>query len=281
MKTLKQMAAAVAFGVAAVFPMAAQAADNPTCVLMKFTDDTRYDRIESAQSLSDLLMEKMIASGRFNLKETRPIEQNMEAMLYDEKMAELSGIRAAVEDENLSALFEGPGFNENKAQSIATAGLGQIVNPSITGSIGNAHGAQYLVQGTIINLGVGNWWEDTDYLAMSQAVNAASALFAQPIMGALSGALGPIAGLVGGFDMKSSGIGVQSDVRIIRADTGEVVWLKRITARDTRKQYSLGMIKIGSTKLSANMYTKAMDLAAQKIVDAMIEDMDAGKLFAK
>ena len=30
----------------------------PTCVLMKFTDDTRFDKIESAASLSDLLMEK-------------------------------------------------------------------------------------------------------------------------------------------------------------------------------------------------------------------------------
>lgn len=285
MNRLKKIAAAMAFGFAAALPWTAQAAENPTCVLMKFTDDTRFDRIESAQSLSDLLMEKMIASGRFNLKETRPIEQNMEAMIYDEKMAELSGIRAAVEEEDMTPLFEGPGFNESKAQSIATAALGQIVDPAITESIGEAHGAQYLIQGTIINIGVGNWWEDQNYFMISQAVNMASSLVAQPIMGALSSALGPLGavlgGLGGGFDMKTTGIGVQSDIRVIRADTGEVVWLKRVTGRNTQKQYGIGMVKIGSTKLNANIYAKAMDVTAQKIVDEMIADMDAGKLFVK
>lgn len=282
MNRLKKLAAAMAFGFAAALPWTAQAAENPTCVLMKFTDDTRFDRIESAQSLSDLLMEKMIASGRFNLKETRPIEQNMEAMIYDEKMAELSGIRAAVEEEDMTPLFEGPGFNESKAQSIATAALGQIVDPAITESIGDAHGAQYLIQGTIINIGVGNWWEDQNYFMISQAVNLASSLVAQPIMGALSSALGPLGAVLGGgFDMKTTGIGVQSDIRVIRADTGEVVWLKRVTGRNTQKQYGIGMVKIGSTKLNANIYAKAMDVTAQKIVDEMIADMDAGKLFAK
>lgn len=282
MNRLKKLAAAMAFGFAAALPWTAQAAENPTCILMKFTDDTRFDRIESAQSLSDLLMEKMIASGRFNLKETRPIEQNMEAMIYDEKMAELSGIRAAVEEEDMTPLFEGPGFNESKAQSIATAALGQIVDPAITESIGDAHGAQYLIQGTIINIGVGNWWEDQNYFMISQAVNLASSLVAQPIMAALGSALGPLGAVLGGgFDMKTTGIGVQSDIRVIRADTGEVVWLKRVTGRNTQKQYGIGMVKIGSTKLNANIYAKAMDVTAQKIVDEMIADMDAGKLFAK
>lgn len=282
MNRLKKIAAAMSFGFAAALPWTVQAAENPTCVLMKFTDDTRYDRIESAQSLSDLLMEKMIASGRFNLKETRPIEKNMETMLYDEKMAELSALRTAMEDEDMTPLFEGPGFNESKAQSIATAALGQIVDPSITESIGDEHGAQYLIQGTIVNIGVGNWWEDQNYFMMSQAINMASALVAQPVMAALGSALGPLGAVLGGgFDMKTTGIGVQSDIRVIRADTGEVVWIKRVTGKNTQKQIGIGMVKIGSTKLNANIYAKAMDVTAQKIVDEMIADMDAGKLFAK
>ena len=39
---------------------------NPSCVLMRFTDDTRYDRVESAATLSDLGMEKLLNSGKFN-----------------------------------------------------------------------------------------------------------------------------------------------------------------------------------------------------------------------
>ena len=73
-----------------------QAAENPTCILMKFTDDTRFDKIESAASLSDLVMEKLLVSGKFNLKETKPIDGQIEALLYDEKLRELQGVRSAI-----------------------------------------------------------------------------------------------------------------------------------------------------------------------------------------
>ena len=57
-------------------------------------------------------------------------------------------------------LFEGRGFNEKWAQSIASARLGQIVSPDIVGSIGRQHNAEYLIQGTILNLGSGDWMEN-------------------------------------------------------------------------------------------------------------------------
>ena len=256
-------------------------AENPTCVLMKFTDDTRYDLIESTASLSDLVMEKMVASGKFNLKETKPIDQNMETQLYDEKRRDLEGLQSAFNYGNFNELFEGPGFNETKAQSISTASVGQIVSPSITSAIGNAHGAEYLVQGTIINLGIGDWWND-DFHRISTAVNTASSLTGIPVTSKVMGALGPLGSTLGGIDVKTTGIGVQSDLRIIKASTGEVVWSKRVTGIGSQKQIGLGYgIKIGTTKLSADLYAKAMDKAAQKIVDALIADMNANKLFVK
>ena len=60
---------------------AAARSDNPTCVLMKFTDDTRYDSTNSAKTLSDLVMLKLIESKRFNLKEFEPLNENLEARL--------------------------------------------------------------------------------------------------------------------------------------------------------------------------------------------------------
>lgn len=256
------------------------AAPNPTCVLMKFTDDTRYDLIESANTLSDLVMEKMVASGRFNLKETRPLNENMERMLYDEKTRELSELDAALVTGNFNAVFEGPGFSEDKAQSIATASLGQVVTPSITSDIGKAHGADYLVQGTIINLGTGNWWND-DFTKISQAVNMATALMGSPVASQLGSALGPLGGILGAVSANTTGIGVQCDMRIIKAATGEVIWSKRVVGLDTQRQMSFGPVSFGTSKLSANLYAKAMDKAAQKIVDTMIADMDAKKLFVK
>lgn len=252
----------------------ASAAENPTCVLMKFTDDTRFDLIESAESLSDLVMEKMIASGKFNLKETRPLDENIEIKLYDEKMRDLQYLESSLTTKDFSPLFESEGFDEKKAQSIATAQVGQIISPEITSAIGKAHNAEYLIQGTIINLGTGSWWYE-DLVVLSGALNLATSFLNSSIP---TGGLGDA---LGGVEITKMGIGVQCDVRIIKADTGEIVWNKRVVGVNEQLNLNLGFIILGNRKMNNNMYTKGMDIAAQKIVDAMVKDMNGGKLFMK
>ena len=241
---------------------------------MKFTDDTRFDKIESAASLSDLVMEKLLACGKFNFSETRPLDEDIEIKLYNENLRDLRALNTALETGDFNPLFESEGFDERKAQSIATAQVGQIITPEITQAIGKAHDAEYLIQGTIINLGTGAWWSE-DYVALSGALNLASALM---------GAALPIGGfgdLIGGIAISKTGIGVQCDIRIIKAATGEVIWSKRVVGVNEQVNLSLGIVTIGSRKLNNNLYAKAMDKAAQKIVDAMVADMAAGKLFVK
>lgn len=242
---------------------------NPTCVLMKFNDDTRFDKIESATSLSDLVMEKLIASKKFNLMETRPLDEDIETKLYNENLRELNYLNTAIETGNFSPLFDG--FDERKAQSIAAAQVGQILSPEITSAIGKAHNAEYLIQGTIINLGTGAWWSD-DYEALSSALNLATA--------ALSSAI-PLGDFIGGVDIAKTGIGVQCDIRIIKASTGEIIWNKRVVGVNEQVSLDIGLISIGNRKLNNNLYAKAMDKAAQKIVDALLADMSTGKLFTK
>ncbi|MBO5636952.1 MAG: hypothetical protein J5906_05480 [Acidaminococcaceae bacterium] len=251
--------------------------NNFSCVMMRFTDDTRFDRVESTGTLSDLVLEKLLNSGKFNFKETKIIDQNMEKMLYDERVTDFRNARAAMSWGDYNKLFEGPGFNEKRAQSIATAQLGQIVSPDITSAIGKQHNADYLIQGTIINLGTGNWM-NADMMKASMIANTAVSLLAQ------SGAanfLGPLGALASSFSIKETGVGVQADLRLIKAATGEVVWHKQLTGKDIQKQYSvLGVVKIGSDKLNNEMYFKAMEAASQAIANAIIEDQDAGKLVA-
>ena len=43
----------------------------------------------------------------------------------------------------------------------------------------------------------------------------------------------------------------------------------------------IGLISIGNRKLNSNLYAIAMNTVAQKIVDALLADMTAGKLFVK
>ena len=88
-------------------------------------------------------------------------------------------------------------------------------------------------------------------------------------------------GLLGSLSIKRTGIGVQSDLRIIKASTGEVVWTKRVVGIGDQKQFGIGFIKVGSDELNANLYSKAMEKAAQNIVDALVKDLDAQKLFLK
>ena len=334
----------------------ARAAENPSCVLMKFTDDTRFDLVESAASLSDLVMEKLIASKKFRLMETNPIEENMEIKLYNEKLRDLKFLEEAVKkaeepaeipisenpeietpedlkvdaenlnitkeksveesatedlkidaenlnvikekiveesatedlkinaenlnvteekiDEvkkveprviDLTPLFEGVGFDEKRAQSISTAQTGQIIDPEITAAIGKAHNAEYLIQGTIINLGTGNWWNE-DFENISNALNTFSGLANTSVP------LGMVGDVLSGLDVGKIGVGVQCDLRVIKAETGEVVWSKRVVGVHDQVSLSLSVISIGNRKLNNNFYAKAMDKAAQKIVDALVAD---------
>ena len=68
---------------------------------------------------------------------------------------------------------------------------------------------------------------------------------------------------------------------MIKADTGEVIWTDNISEMKKTSLYQVGMFMIGTAKLTTNMYSKMMDKAAQKISDALIADLNAGKLFVK
>lgn len=125
----------------------------PTCVMLKFTNDTRYQNIDSAAVLSDLVMEKLLARTNLNFVETRPLDENLEMQLYDEKARDILATETGAKRGNFNILFENGTFDKNHAQSIATAKVGQIVSPSITSQIGKQHGAEYLIQGTILNMG--------------------------------------------------------------------------------------------------------------------------------
>ena len=252
--------------------------NNPTCILMKFTDDTRYDEVKSADTLSLQVFNELIKKGAFTLTETNPIDENIEKLLYDEKVREYTILKNAMSSNDFNALFESSGFNENKAQSLATAQVGQFISPEITSAIGEEHGAEYLIQGTIINLGIGNWWND-NYEEMSNAINMASSFTNMSSAADFSGIMNPLG--FANFDVTKTGIGVQCDIRIIKAETGEVIWCKRITGIATQKQFDTGIFKIGKGKLNTTLYSKAINKTAQKIVDVLIEDMNNKKLFVK
>ena len=225
-------------------------AEDATCVLIKFSNDTRYKNVDTASVLSDLVVEKLLAGGKINLTETKPLDVDMETQLYSIKSRELANAASVMNSKNFSTLFEGAGFNSKQAQTIGTADVGQIISPSITSQIGKLHNAEYLIQGNVIALGNGAW------------------------EGANFGNLLP-------FAQKVAGVGVQTDLRIIKAETGEVVWRKIVVGKKTTKLTSVGVFKIGSAKLTSEIYTQALEDAVNQIAEALTNDVDAYRLILR
>ncbi len=255
------------------------AAKNPSCALLKFTDDTRFDSMDTADNLSRLVWEKLSKSGKFNLYGTEPLDVDIEARLYDEKVDELTKFDAAIASGNYNALFEGTGFDERKAQTIATAQVGQIVTPEITAEIGAIDNAEYLIQGTIVNLGTGAWMNE-DLEVIANVVNNVAIAASSQAANLITGSMGFLSSLTA-VNIKFLGIGVQCDIRLIKAATGEVVWSRRVLGIGEQSQITIGVVTFGHSNLSDKLYTKAMDKAADKIVSALIADLESNKLFLK
>ncbi len=255
-----------------------QANASPSVVMLKFSDDTRFDALNGrsdapAIQLSERILKRLAQSKKFTLPSLEPLDEDLEARLYDEKVSEYADFTAAVNSGNYNAFFESGGFSEKKAQSIATAQVGQIITPEITQAIGAAHNADYLIQGTIINLGTGDWLnENLEFIsgAVTQYASVAAA-YGSNVLGFL--------GNFGTIDVQTKGIGVQCDVRVIKAASGEVVWSKRVTGVAEQSLIDLGPVAFGHADVSYSLYEKAVNKAVDKIAEALFADMSAGKIF--
>ena len=257
------------FVLAVVFSfMTSQAYAAPTCVFMKFTDDTRFIKAEAAASLSDMVMEKLIDSGIFNFKETKVIDQDMERLLFEGRTQEFQNAQAAANGTNFDNLFNGAGYSEQTAQDVATARVGQVIPPTITSAIGRQHNAEYLIQGTIRGIGTGDWM-DTQVQEVIDILNNLSSLTG--------------VGIGVSFSQNATKFGVQADLKVIKAETGEVVWQQVVTGKKVKKQSNVGLglisFKAGSDKLDNKMYMDAMEDAVNKIADTLIEAAKGNKLF--
>ncbi len=244
---------------------------KPTCVMMKFTDETRFNRLDSDERFAELVLDKLLATGKFNLQSTKPIPQNMEDMLYTDRYQEMQDAKAAIENDDLSAVFESPAFSDQYALTLSTAEKGQAIAAGVTSKIGKENNAEYLIQGTILSLGKGSW-EDQDFrMATSLASVALSYIPGAWLFG----------NLVNSMSKEDTGFGVMADLRIIRADTGEVVWSNREQARAGKSQTNFVLASSGGTELSETDYVKALDKAADKIVQNLVKDIDENKVFLK
>lgn len=241
-------------------------ASAASAVLMKFTDKTQFYESDCAEILSDLICEKLLASGKLKLKESYPIDISAERKLYERNAAEHDNAEIAFQTGNLDALFSGEGFNKNKAANIDTAVTGQFVRPELTRAIGEKNGVEYLIQGTLENIGIGTTEDDT--IGKDAAILARSGR-----------TISIIGELLEGAKIEQKFLAVAVSLRIIEASTGKVVWDKKIVGESHVTSLKNDKIAVGNDKLQDETFHKAMNEAAENIVKAMLTDKDSQKFF--
>lgn len=249
------------------------AAENNSCILLKFGDETRFYKLGTADSLSDLVMEKLIASGKFKLSETKPIDKDIEELLYEKNAMEYQQAQQSDQKNNYDDLFEGVGFDDKKAKSLNEATEGQIIDPEITSAIGKEHNAGYIIQGTIVNMGTAKEINENLGKGMRAAGTVAD-IANVPVVGT-------VFKLFGGAKTKKNILGVLCDIRVLDAETGEVVYYTQCLGKTAVKKHSVdeGVIEVGG-EMSNETYAKAVDNAAELIAASLIKAVDDKKLFA-
>ena len=164
---------------------------------------------------------------------------------------------------NLDVMFSGEGFNPSKAGSLDDAVTGQIVQPELIRAIGIKNGADYLIHGTVEQFGL---CKDVDgTIGFVAAIASAAGV--------------PGVGILSGAQTEKTFLGVAVSLRIIEANTGKVVWDKKIIGYSHVTSFNNSEISIGANKLSSETFHKAMTEAAENIVQAMLEDSALQKFF--
>ncbi len=248
-----------------VLTVPVKASENSYCVMLRFVNNTRFKRLAPEVKLSDLVMEKLVASGKLHLKETRPIDEKIDTELYNADYRAEKVVSQA-EKGNFDALFD-----NTQAASLAEAHKDQIISPAVTARIGKAHGAAYLIQGTILGIARGST-EDNQTSVYTGFLGIAA--------GKWGGSTGDkVAAVLRDTKMINSGTNIKCDLRVIHASTGEVVWHKMVTSASEQKKLKIAeLASVGTDKISMNLYEMALDQAAQKIADTLIADVENGQL---
>lgn len=252
----KKIVLAIAFA-ALVMPLSRVSAEA-TCAMLTFSDNTRFYKIGGAGMLSDLVLEKLVTSGKISFKETKPLAGESVTQLYDEDGKMYKIINQCRATGNYNPVFEGRQFDTAYARSVDLAVEGDIVEPELVQQIGRESGVTYLIQGTIDNYGTG---KGVDGLGTASMV--ATMLTGIPIFGLSS---------------DESILGVSCTMRVIEAETGKVVWCKKMYEQASVTSVDMGKLSVGTDEMNSKMYYDAMDKVAEKLSATFLEDLQMHKL---
>ena len=125
--------------------------------------------------------------------------------------------------------------------------IGDKVNPDKTKYLGEAHHAEYLLHGSIDYLGTG----ESSFMSPFPAYD---------------------------FSYRAPYLDAVVTIRLIKADTGEVVWLTQQRGASKESLWKYKGVAIGSDELNNQLFVEALEKISKKVMKQMSEDMKKGVL---
>lgn len=221
-------------------------AGRSSCILLKFDNVTKYKKIQVEDSLADFVLERLMDSKRLAMKERYTIPQSMRQQLYEAEVQELAAMQPLIEQGILGGFFESPVVKGGAAASLATAQAGQFIRPDIMNRIGKENAAEYIIHGTITNM-------SSDISSDRYFVS-----------------------YIGNINSQKNAIGIECELRVIKAATGEVLWCKRAVGTAKDSGISAKNIKVGTFSNNTMIFNSALENVATNIVGLLFRDIESG-----
>ncbi len=210
-----------------------------SAVLITFADRTPYSELHTNKIIEPRLLEELSSIPELALMEHFAIQ---EALTVEKKLnTSLDDVSTVVESTDFQKAFETVNSN------VTNKSVGAGILPAKTRMIGNKYHADYLIHGTI------------DYLGKNS----------KQIMLPLKNSL---------FEMKNPYLEALVTVRIIKAETGKVIWKKQEKGVSKESLIQYKGVTLGTGEFNNTMFAEAMDKISVRIARDLQEDIALKKL---
>lgn len=247
---------------------------QPACVMLDFADETSYKELNLDERLAQHVLDRLMEGDKVRMKSNLLMDADLPGALAESRVRENEACMSALQAGDYSGVFENPYFASGGA-TVEDAREGDVLDSSITRRIGEESGAEYLIQGSVLQLGEGiniNRELETAKTVVDVASHVNSV--ADKIPG-----INVVAGLFNSFSHKKAKSGILADLKVIKASTGEVVWRGVADAYASKNEFNALLSGKGKAELSSDMEGKMLTNEADKLVEMLEEDIKAGKVF--
>lgn len=188
------------------------------------------------------VMEELLLSDIMNFSEIDLMERSTvkEAVIAEQSLNG-TNVDNIVGSDDFDAIYDGV------AGQACLQRIGDKVNPDKTKYLGEAHHAKYLLHGSIDYLGTG----ESSFMSPLPAYD---------------------------FSYKAPYLDAVVTIRLIKADTGEVIWLTQQRGASKESLWKYKGVAIGSDELNNQLFVEALEKISKKVMKQMSEDMKKGVL---